>query len=233
MFQIVSDIHFEMYGLTFVDFIDNCPKTADNIIIAGDLCAKKDFIQSIHKFSELYDHVVFVPGNHDYYGYSIPYMNDFFKSQTSDRVHILIDDEVTIDGVKIAGSPLWFSKSKNPIIESDIRNGINDFNYIKDFEKDVYEANSKSIEFLRSTDAEMIVTHFMPTRKSIHPRYFGDNINDYFVCDILDRYPISPKVWIHGHTHDSFDYDYDGIRVVCNPFGYSGSNEYFTGECYA
>jgi hypothetical protein len=34
-------------------------------------------------------------------------------------------------------------------------------------------------------------------------------------------------LWIHGHTHDSFDYDLAGTRVVCNPRGYAkdGVNE--------
>ncbi len=27
-------------------------------------------------------------------------------------------------------------------------------------------------------------------------------------------------LWIHGHTHDSFDYVHNGTRVVCNPRGY-------------
>ena len=35
------------------------------------------------------------------------------------------------------------------------------------------------------------------------------------------------QLWIHGHTHDSFDYCVNGTRVVCNPRGYSkdGVNE--------
>jgi len=34
-------------------------------------------------------------------------------------------------------------------------------------------------------------------------------------------------LWIHGHTHDSFDYAVNGVRVVCNPRGYArdGVNE--------
>ena len=28
-------------------------------------------------------------------------------------------------------------------------------------------------------------------------------------------------LWVHGHFHDSFDYDVYGTRVVCNPRGYS------------
>jgi hypothetical protein len=35
------------------------------------------------------------------------------------------------------------------------------------------------------------------------------------------------RVWIHGHTHDSFDYFLNGTRVVCKPRGYvkDGVNE--------
>ena len=34
-------------------------------------------------------------------------------------------------------------------------------------------------------------------------------------------------LWVHGHTHDSFDYEVAGTRVLCNPRGYArdGVNE--------
>jgi hypothetical protein len=31
----------------------------------------------------------------------------------------------------------------------------------------------------------------------------------------------SVSLWIHGHTHESFDYVVSGTRVVCNPRGYA------------
>jgi len=27
-------------------------------------------------------------------------------------------------------------------------------------------------------------------------------------------------LWVHGHMHESFDYEIYGTRVVCNPRGY-------------
>jgi len=30
------------------------------------------------------------------------------------------------------------------------------------------------------------------------------------------------KLWIHGHTHESFDYMVGDTRIVCNPRGYIG-----------
>jgi hypothetical protein len=34
-------------------------------------------------------------------------------------------------------------------------------------------------------------------------------------------------LWIHGHTHDSFDYAVAGTRVICNPKGYRNENRSF------
>ena len=74
----------------------------------------------------------------------------------------------------------------------------------------------------------VVITHHAPSPKSIHPRFAGSLLNACFVSDAerlmgADRVPL----WIHGHTHDSFDYRVDGTRVVCNPRGYakSGTNE--------
>lgn len=39
---------------------------------------------------------------------------------------------------------------------------------------------------------------------------------------ILERLMNGDRValWIHGHTHDSFDYRHNGTRILCNPRGY-------------
>ena len=34
-----------------------------------------------------------------------------------------------------------------------------------------------------------------------------------------------PRLWIHGHTHESFDYQIGKTRVVCNPRGYASIEE--------
>ena len=34
-----------------------------------------------------------------------------------------------------------------------------------------------------------------------------------------------PRLWIHGHTHESFDYEIGKTRVVCNPRGYASTEE--------
>ncbi len=66
----------------------------------------------------------------------------------------------------------------------------------------------------------IVVTHHVPMRESLAPRYAWDLSSAGFVNHLpgLVRSPVS--LWIHGHTHTLFDYTVDGARVVCNPRGY-------------
>ena len=68
----------------------------------------------------------------------------------------------------------------------------------------------------------VVITHHAPSRRSIHPRFADSPMNACFVSDA--EYLIRPQraaLWIHGHTHDSFDYEVNGTRVLCNARGYA------------
>lgn len=57
----------------------------------------------------------------------------------------------------------------------------------------------------------------------MHDKHKNEDSNRFFVGDVshaLWRSNSSPKVIVHGHTHEAADYNLAGIRVVCNPFGY-------------
>ena len=67
--------------------------------------------------------------------------------------------------------------------------------------------------------ATVVVTHHAPDLGSLDPRYAHDLASAGFISrrpDLVQR----ADLWIHGHTHTSFDYRVDGARVVCNPRGY-------------
>jgi hypothetical protein len=68
----------------------------------------------------------------------------------------------------------------------------------------------------------VVITHHLPSQRSIAPRYAGSLSNAGFVSE-LDSLMGAERVqlWIHGHTHSSFDYTVAGTRVVCNPRGYA------------
>jgi hypothetical protein len=74
----------------------------------------------------------------------------------------------------------------------------------------------------------VVITHHAPSRNSVHPRFACSPLSACFVSNaerLLDGSRV--QLWIHGHTHDSFDYRVNGTRVICNPRGYAkdGVNE--------
>ena len=67
----------------------------------------------------------------------------------------------------------------------------------------------------------VVITHHAPSPQSIHPRFAGSLLNGCFVSNLEHLMGAERvRLWIHGHTHDSFDYTVRGTRVLCNPRGY-------------
>ena len=65
----------------------------------------------------------------------------------------------------------------------------------------------------------IVVTHHAPHEGSIHQRYAGQALNAAFASH-LPELLAQADLWVHGHTHDSFDYAVGRCRVVANPRGY-------------
>lgn len=78
----------------------------------------------------------------------------------------------------------------------------------------------------------VIVTHFLPTPKSIHVQYQDSPINPHFCCNCERLMGASVTLWVHGHTHSSMDYEVAGTHVVANPRGYYGYNREFNGKLF-
>lgn len=223
--QIISDVHTEFqrdWGESFIESMDS--DGVDVLVIAGDLSTKDQLKMNLRGFCKKYPHVVYTPGNHEFYGSSF---GDVRKtlSEINDcpNLHILDNKSVEIMGQKFVGCTLWFRNGdKNCLLEKH----MNDFRTIKDFGKEVYGENERSLEFLKENvcSNSVVVTHHMPSTLSIGKMWVKHPLNVFFLCD-LDEFICErkPKIWFHGHTHDSFDYVLDKTRIVCNPFGYVGS----------
>ena len=66
----------------------------------------------------------------------------------------------------------------------------------------------------------VVVTHHAPHRNSLAAQYADDWLSPAFVSELPAEFFEIPELWIHGHTHASFDYWVGKCRVVCNPRGY-------------
>ena len=238
--QILSDLHLSGGAPTI-------PATdADLIVLAGDIARPGE---AIAWAAGLPKPVLYVPGNHEFYGSSIEAtLCDLRRLAAGTNVRVLDDDELVVDGVRFLGSTLWtdFMLYGDGELRSaamaDARRLLRDFSRIRGADggdapftpDDAAARHARHAAWLESRLARrhdgptVVVTHHAPARRSIHPRYAGSLLNACFVSDATrllggDR----ASLWIHGHTHDSFDYDVAGTRVVCNPRGYAkdGANE--------
>ena len=66
----------------------------------------------------------------------------------------------------------------------------------------------------------VVVTHHAPHRGSLAQRYADDWSSGAFVNELPDAFFDVPVLWVHGHTHQQFDYRVRSCRVVSNPRGY-------------
>jgi Icc-related predicted phosphoesterase len=223
--QVMSDLHFEFHrdaGCAFVDSLD--PTGVDVLVVAGDLAPLELLPDALRLLCDHYKSadVVFVAGNHEFYG-ARPWSVSFFREEQLrwPNLHWLENSAVTIKGQRFVGCTLWFRESTAP-------RGLSDFEVIKDFEPWVYEQNARSVKYLEREvrRSDVVVTHHLPSSRSVALQYAGSSLNDYFVCDverlIFDR---QPALWLHGHTHASCKYALDATFVVCNPFGYARREE--------
>jgi hypothetical protein len=127
------------------------------------------------------------------------------------------------------GGTLWTNFADNPFSQSAAKRGINDFRQIRDF--DVNRCAKTYYEHLdyiqdayenRGEHKVVVVSHFLPARECIAPRFRGpDLINDYFANNLGEYIAtMSDTTWLFGHTHDATDLVLGDTRVVANPHGY-------------
>lgn len=221
--RILSDLHFEFHQDGGASFLLNPdPNDVDVLILAGDICGHWQIVETMSNFAKVYKHVIAITGNHEHYGSDFKAVRKEYSKIKASNFHFLDRTTVTITDQRFVGCTLWFTHgARNNVL----RHSMNDFDKIKDFDPQVYEENILDQDFLHKTVSsdDVVITHHLPSFNSVHPKYAGNALNCFFVCDqeqlIKNRHP---KIWVHGHTHESLFYNIHGTQVVCNPFGYAG-----------
>jgi predicted phosphodiesterase len=228
--HIYSDLHLEFAPLEPPD------TGADVIILAGDIHLET---RGVGWAAETFRRpVIYVPGNHEYYGGHFKNTLAKMKDRACEtQVHVLDRDEVVIDGVRFLGATLWtdFSATGNLVLAAlEARQRMTDYrriragNYRRLRPSDVVEDHRDAVTFLRGKLAEpfagrtVVVTHHAPSTRSIAERFRDDmgHLNAAYVNRLDELLGPPVGLWVHGHTHTSFDYELLGSRVVCNPRGY-------------
>lgn len=236
--QIKSDTHNEfprnkMLSLSNkTDRPDLVSDEADVIVLPGDIVTPRTLPIIIEQYAGCGKPVIYVAGNHDHWGTTIENAKDARKQAFEGTNIIELDcDTHVIEDVAFIGATLWsnLDSPKDAILAARTR----DFGEIKEITPEKWNSlHHRHREYIINacnSDAlkdkkRVVVTHYLPSFKSTPARFIGDPYNCIFSsnCEDIMHMNSAPPLWIHGHTHNSFDYTCGNTRVVCNPYGYSG-----------
>lgn len=248
---ILSDLHRDVG----IPWTPPAIPDADVAIVAGDV--GQGLVDSIGWLSAAirpHMRVILVAGNHEFYRRTfleeLPLGREAARRQ---GVDLLEDGTVAIGGVAFSGCTLWtdYRADGDALMRAsmeDARHGMNDHRLIawtrkpewKRFRpEEAFALHRASVAFLATALADpsppgpaprvrVVVTHHAPSTRSIAPAFRGKPLNPCFASRLDGLIEASgPALWVHGHTHTSFDYRIAGTRVVCNPKGYGTENTAF------
>jgi len=235
---VLSDLHLEVWRESAPKF-DTSTSRPDVVVLAGDIHTNARAPGwAASAFPEI--PVVYVSGNHEFYGGTLDHTNLAIHEECAkfENVHYLDCGELVFNGIRFLGATLWTDFS---LFGSENRIGamvdanlvMNDYQrvrlasarYRKLRPVDTAKLHAEHKAWLAKKLDEpfagptVVVTHMAPSRRSVAPKYASDPVSAAF-ASCLDDLVIKTNLWIHGHTHTSFDYFIDHCRVVANPLGY-------------
>ena len=231
--QLLSDLHLE-----FSDY-EYQSTDADVVIFAGDIHTKDRGVRwAVEVIRD--KPVIYVLGNHEYYGRSYPkFIGEARNAASGSQVHVLENEYICIDGVNFLGCTLWtdFAVLEDPKtagfscqqVMTDYRKIRRSEGYSKIRSIDTALIHARSRKWLENTLAELsdqkniVISHHGPHMNSVEEYRRNDVISSAYVSDLTDIAEVyAPEIWVHGHLHNTSNYLIGTTRVLCNPKGYAG-----------
>lgn len=235
--RIMSDLHLEFSNWT-PEKVD-----CDAVIVAGDAWLGTKAIPWLAKhFKGL--PVIYIAGNHESYGGDIASDQANLREEAlKSGIRYLERDTVVLkDGdrkVVFIGTTMWTDFDLAGTRERSMRiagSAMNDYYKIKYhgarlIPEDTLDMHKTAVEYITeqlsyhtkfANTATVVVTHHLPSQKSIDNDYRDSEVNPAYASNLeyIMESRFAPNLWIHGHTHRSKDYQVGATRVVCNPRGY-------------
>ncbi len=249
----MSDLHLEFDS----EFRPENKHNADVLILAGDISIfkymrpesglYKTFMPFFKHVSERWEKILYIPGNHEYYGHT-DISSDIIQkvgSELPDNIHLANNAVNFHNDIVFVMGTMWTDINRNnPLDVMQFDHYMNDAKQIKDSGRSGYRFDGRSVLrehmvsklFFKDTiemhkDKKVVcITHHAPSPLSVHPRYAGQATNCYYNSDLSSLMEDNVVLWVHGHTHDNFDYTIGNTRVISNPKGYEDENKMFNPE---
>jgi Icc-related predicted phosphoesterase len=234
---VLSDLHMELTRGWDLPALDARPQY-DVLVVAGDLITRME--RGVRWLRERVDRaaVVFVPGNHEFYGCDIDRTVEKARvAAAGSNIHILQNDAVTIDGITFIGATLWtdfdlFGDAEYAMMAA--AESMNDYRKIRlrNYElrlrpKDTLKRHMESRDFIArelrrpKVGPRVVVTHMGPHPDCARRGFERDISSAAYTSDLTVLIAEgAPELWIYGHTHESRDFTAGATRIVTNAKGY-------------
>lgn len=241
---LFSDLHLEHFNACQIFEVG----TGDVLVLAGDILTAKHlktngylknvYLRFLKDCSENYKDIIYIDGNHSFYGYNYEGTVKTIASYLPNNFHYLENSKVSIGDYVFMGGVLWTDHNKeNPLNMMENRCVMNDYsniritaNYRKLNPEDTLRIHKETKLYLETQleehkdDKVIVVTHMAPSYQSVDPIYKTSSYNSAYCSDLDDWILERPQIkyWFHGHMHSPSDYKIGECRVMCNPKGYPG-----------
>lgn len=244
----ISDLHCEFRNSRLDYAIPEC----DVLIMAGDtdvgpvgLLNTAWALKQVKKSRR--PEVIYVLGNHEGYGRAdfesmyrrFPELTREYHDLWGVNIHVLQNSTTTIQGVDFLGGTLWTDfaltgEQSEAMQQAPYR--MNDYRHCKSQPGQlitpawILSEHQKTVDYLSDQlidpdhdRPQVVVTHHLPTEKSIHANYHhAGRTNSYYASRLDPLIENSPNLryWFCGHTHNSSQVQIGGCEVIVNPRGY-------------
>ena len=223
--QIASDIHREFGHSPEVPDVG-----ADVLVLAGDIgMADDETVEWLRGLSGRYEAVLYVPGNHEFYGKDLKDADSFMKGMSAYGGYEWLNNQaVQVSERRFVGSPLWANFCHEPLSMFNAGRAINDFRRIRHdgglmTPAVMLDLHTEAVAFLTETvkPGDIVITHWPPTLMARNTGFPMDDIAKYFCADIPKVVASTrPELWICGHTHHNVDFMFGETRILSNQGGY-------------
>lgn len=242
--QILSDLHIDSYARQSRP-IGHIPKTdADIVLVAGDTANSDGGMPWLQlQAARLEVPLITIAGNHEYFDEDVLAFDkklatwDNYNDESQQGVRVLQCQHIDIGDVRILGCTLWTDYQYKATDETmhTARQFMRDYKQIyagnELFSPEVsIQIHAKQRQWLQQAlvnakdlgKKTIVMSHHSVSPLSVSEKYASLPSNAAFVSDFSEwmHEDWAPMLWVHGHTHEAFDYRIGNTRVIVNPRAY-------------
>lgn len=231
--QIYSDLHLE-----FARF-DPASSDADVVILAGDIDLKSRGVKWANDTFKC--PVIYVCGNHEYYGGHLEHTLRKMKEAALPHVHVLENEALTVDQTRFLVTTGWTDYTSTGDVDAAARTALEWMSDFRVIRVDTTYRRLRPADLIAKSRAAyswlahelgtpfdgptVVITHHAPVSD-----YLSDDVDGHLAAayandwsDLLGK----ADLWMYGHTHVAASFTKNGCRVISNPRGYPGQRTGF------